>query len=162
MTDATQLLENAVLETSPHDLHDLGETISRADMGMTDAAEALAEGDVVAEVELISPEVWGQQWGLLHDMLGGMVQARTGNPCPLGAQARSEGGQIACQAAYDLIKISPACGMILGAHSTFAGQVLAVGMHGFACVQIVKTARGVTIDANSAEFRSARTGTEAA
>lgn len=157
MADATQVLEQAVLETSPHDLHDLGETITRADMGLTDSAESFDEVGEVAEVELISPEVWGQQWGLLHDMLGGMVQARTGNPCPLGAQARSEGGQIACQAAYDLIKISPACGMILGAHSTFAGQVLAVGMHGFACVQIVKASRAVTIEASSGSFKTTRT-----
>jgi hypothetical protein len=133
--DQTSRLEGAVLSTDPHEVHDLQNTITQADMG--GAADDLGEPAYRAP-EIIGPEVWAQQWGLLHDMMGGMVQARTGQPCALGDQARSEGGKIACQAAYDLIEMSPARNMILGAHSSFLGQVLAVGVHGFACVQIVK------------------------
>lgn len=155
MTDETSALAQAVLDTSPHEEHDLQGMIHRDD------APPDAEGVTsAATVELIGPYVWAQQWGLLHDMLGGMVMARTGQPCPLGNQARSEGGQIACQAAYDLIALSPARDMILGAHSTFAGQILAVGMHGFACVQIVKASRiaadQATFDAAPASFKTVR------
>lgn len=140
MTEAPSTLETRVLETSPHDLHDLSGEILRDDLAEGAEGEA-APGDPAPEVlDLISPDLWAQQWGLMHDMAGGMVQARTGNECPLGAQSRSEGGMIACQAAYDLISISPAAPIILGKNSGYFGQVLAIGMHGFACVQLVKAA----------------------
>lgn len=155
--DQTSRLEGAVLSTDPHEIHDLQSTISQADLG-GDANDLDAGGYTAPEI--IGPDVWAQQWGLLHDMMGGMVQARTGQPCALGDQARSEGGKIACQACYDLIEMSPARNMILGAHSSFLGQVLAVGVHGFACVQIVKAstraAVEATIEASPATFKSAR------
>jgi len=101
----------------------------------------LAQGDVVS---LVSLPTFKEQWGTLHDMLGGMASMRMGAPCPLGEQARSEGGRVACEAAYNLISSSPGLSrMILSPESTFFGQLAAVGVHGFACVQIVQaSARG--------------------
>lgn len=148
--DTISNLEKMVLEISPHDIPDLSADILRTDLGGDDAPEVI---EAATEPELISAETWAQQWGLMHDMAGGMVQMRTGAPCPLGSLARNEGGMIACQAAYDLILISPAANMILGAHSTFLGQVLAVGMHGFACVQAVKASRA---EGAQIHFQSAR------
>ena len=91
---------------------------------------------------------------MLHDMLGGMVQMRTGAPCPLGDQARGEGGRVACEAAYNLIAASPTLSrMILSPESSFFGQLAAVGVHGFACVQIVKaSATGQTLPETETEF----------
>lgn len=158
MTD----LETMVMQAAPADAPDLSGVMSAEDFtGPQDAAEA---AEVFSEPELISPEVWGQQWGLLHDMLGGMVQARTGAPCPLGQQARSEGGMIAAQASYDLLALNPATArLFLGANSTFFGQVLAVGVHGFACVQLVKASiaqgQAATIEGEATEgpaFASSR------
>lgn len=109
-----------------------------------DMAPPTAQGEVaptapVLAPELISETVFRQQWELLHDMAGGLVQSRTGAPCPLGEQSRSEGGQIAANAAYELISSNPALArMILSTESTFLGQLAAIGMHGFACVQAVK------------------------
>lgn len=157
--DPTAGLERAVLNTDPHETHDLQNTITQADLG-ADFAEAASQAPVP---EIIGPEVWAQQWGLMHDMMGGVVHMRTGQPCDLGAQARSEGGLIACNAAYELIAMSPARNMILGAHSGFFGQVIAVGMHGFSCVQIVKASaiagHHATVEAQAVEgasFKSQR------
>lgn len=105
-------------------------------------------------VELVSLPTFQDQWGMLHDMLGGMVQMRTGAPCPLGDQARGEGGRVACEAAYNLIAASPTLSrMILSPESSFFGQLAAVGVHGFACVQIVKaSATGQTLPEPQEEF----------
>lgn len=93
----------------------------------------------VSVVELVSLESFGEQWGMVHDLLGGMVQSRTGQECALGDQSRSEGGRVACNAAYELISANPALSkLILSTQSTFFGQLMAVGMHGFACVQLVR------------------------
>lgn len=95
--------------------------------------------DFPAAVELMALPAFESQWGMLHDMLGGMVQMRTGAPCPLGAEARSEGGKVACQAAYHLIASNPALAkLILSTQSTFFGQLAAVAVHGYSCVQLVK------------------------
>ena len=99
--------------------------------------------DILAPVvEVIALGDFSAQWGMMHDMMGGMVQMRTGHPCPLGDQARSEGGKIACEAAYALIESSPVLSkLILSPNSSFFGQLTAVGMHGFTCVQVVKASR---------------------
>ena len=90
-------------------------------------------------VQLMALPAFSDQWAMMHDMAGGMVQMRTNAPCPLGEQARSEGGRVACEAAYNLISSSPALArMLLSPESTFFGQLAAVGMHGFACIQVVK------------------------
>ncbi|AWD93099.1 TPA_inf: hypothetical protein gp_14 [Marinomonas phage YY] len=105
---------------------------------MAPAAEVI---DLLAEPDFL------EQWALMHDMAGGMIQMRTGAPCPLGDQARSAGGMAAGKAAYQLISSNPALAkLILGTESTFLGQLAAIGMHGFACVQVVKaSARGDTL-----------------
>jgi hypothetical protein len=89
--------------------------------------------------DLMTLDAWTAQWGGLHDMMGGVVQMRTGQPCPLGDQARSEGGIIASQALYGIIEKNPTlASMILSTKSTFIGQVMAIGMHGFGCFQVVR------------------------
>lgn len=101
------------------------------------------EADTLAPVvEIIALGDFSAQWGMMHDMMGGMVQMRTGHPCPLGDQARSEGGRVACEAAYKLIESNPALSrLILSPNSSFFGQLAAIGMHGFTCVQVVKSSR---------------------
>lgn len=102
------------------------------------------ETNAVQIVELMSLDGFTEQWGMMHDMAGGMIGMRTGSPCPLGDQARSEGGRVACKAAFGLIESNPALSrLILSTESTFFGQVAAVGMHGFACVQVVKASRAM-------------------
>lgn len=99
--------------------------------------------------------MWLEQWGALHDMAGGMVQMRTGKACPLGDQARSAGGQMAAQAVYTLMASTPfLANMFLSAKSTIVGQVMVIGMHGFACVQIVKAANAT--DEPQGVFQSRR------
>lgn len=109
-------------------------------------------------LDLMGEGMWMEQWFLLHDMGGGLIQARTGAPCPLGEQARNEGGRTAGKAAYDLIKSHPALAkMFLSTQSTFMGQLAAIGMHGFACVQVVKASRmGATLPDQSPEFTTTR------
>lgn len=97
------------------------------------------DASALAVVELMALPAFADQWHMLHDMIGGMVSMRTSAPCPLGDQARSEGGRVACEAAYQLILSSPALSrMILSPQSSLMGQVMAVGVHGFSCIQIVK------------------------
>ena len=105
------------------------------------------DGLVVQSVELITAEAFADQWGMIHEMAGGMVQMRTGAPCPLGDQARSEGGRVACNAAYQLILSNPTLArMLLSPESSFWGQMAAIGMHGFACLQLVKASQtGATL-----------------
>jgi hypothetical protein len=129
-------LEAAVMQAAPEDAPGVASILSPPEAAPDAGAEAL---DLPPESDLISPEVWAEQWGALHDMAGGMVQMRTGNPCPLGDQARSAGGHMAAQAVYTLMASTPfLADMFLSSRSTFLGQVMVIGMHGFACVQIVK------------------------
>jgi len=95
----------------------------------TDPAEIMTEG---AFLEL---------WNSMHDMAGGMIQMRIGAPVPLGDQARGEGGVVAGKAAYALLRGSPALSkLFLSTQSTFLGQLFAIGMHSFGCLQIIKAA----------------------
>jgi len=97
------------------------------------------DGSNEAMVELMSLPSFEEQWAIVHDMLGGMVQMRTGATCPLGDLARNEGGNVACRAAYQLISMSPTLArLILSPESTFFGQLLAIGVHGTAYVQMVR------------------------
>jgi hypothetical protein len=135
-------LEETVLATSPTDSHDLSGLVMSADLGADDAPALLDPAEAAPPLELISPETWAEQWSSLHDLMGGMLAMRTGNPCPLGDQARSEGGQIACRAAYGLLSSNPTIArLFLSPDSTMWGGVMAIGLHGFSCVQIVKASR---------------------
>lgn len=137
----TDQLETAVLTAGPDDMPDLSAMLEQP---AAPDAEAGAEGfdPAGAEPEIIGPEVFAEQWGQMHDMMGGMIQMRTGAPCPLGDQARSAGGQIAAQAAYGLLASTPfLASMFLSPNSSFIGQIMALGLHGFACVQLVKASR---------------------
>ena len=91
--------------------------------------------------DLMSEASFLEMWAHVHDMAGGMVQMRIGAPVPLGEQARSEGGMAAGRAAYALALSHPAIArLVLSTKSTFFGQLAAIGLHGMACVQIVRTA----------------------
>lgn len=138
MTDA---LEMAVLTASPDDQPDLSAMLEQPEPPEGQAGADL-DYDGAAAPEIVSPETFAEQWGQIHDLMGGMVQARTGAPCPLGDQARSAGGQIAAQAAYGLLASTPFLrDMFLSPNSSFLGSLMALGLHGFACVQIVKASR---------------------
>lgn len=136
--NSLEALESAVLAAAPEDAPPVAPYLAADDPApeLDDMGEFPGPG-----ADLIPPEVWGEQWAALHDMMGGMVQMRSGKPCPLGDQARSAGGQMAGQAVYALMSSTPfLANMFLSAKSTFVGQVMVIGMHGFACVQIVKAA----------------------
>lgn len=95
-----------------------------------------------APSDLMSREAFRKQFILVHELAGSMIQMRTGKPCPLGEQAGSEGGIAAADAAYDLAMSNPAMQqMFLSIKSTFWGQVIALGMHGFSCLQIFKVSQ---------------------
>lgn len=107
--------------------------------------------DPAPALDLMSEDAFLEMWVQMHDMGGGLVSMRTGGPCPLGEQARNEGGQVAGKAAYALISGNPALArMMLSTQSTFWGQLAAIGMHGFACVQIV---RASAMPAPEVEFK---------
>lgn len=138
-------LEALVLGASPTDAFDLSPLAMAVDFG-AGVAEAAAEA-VTAAPEIISPEIFMEQWGLLHDMGGAMISMRTGNPCDLGTLARGGQGQIAGRAAYDLLALNPALARVfLGTQNSYLGQIAAVGMHGFAVVQAVKASRAPTVE----------------
>lgn len=132
-----EALESAIMDAPPSEVAKLPIA----------SPETHTEADTAPEVELIPESAFMEQWFLLHDMGGGMIQMRTGAPCPLGDQARGDGGRAAGQAAYALLSSSPALArLFLGTQSTFLGQLAAIGMHGFSCVQIVKaSAKGATL-----------------
>jgi len=146
-------LEDVVLTSPPDSRPELPALISDPPAPEPQDVEAAP-----VELDLMSEAAWNDQWGLLHDMAGGMVHMRTGAPCPLGDQARSEGGMIASQAAYSILAGSPALArLFLSTESTFIGQIAAIGMHGFSCVQVVKaSASGATIAAQEHSFKSSR------
>ena len=150
-----EAIENSLLGAAPKDVAPLPdpETVfSMPEAAAPDAAPAQA-----APVDLMSEGLWLEQWSLLHDMGGGLLQARTGAPCPLGDQARSEGGRVAGEAAYALLSSNPALArLFLSTQSTFLGQIAAIGMHGFACIGIVRaSARGDTLPP-AGEFKTSR------
>lgn len=141
-----EALERAVLAAAPEDAPPVSALLS----GPSPEAPSLdpapdAEGFDMAEDaggDLIDPATFTEQFGQIHDLIGGMVQMQTGQPCPLGDQARSAGGQMAAQACYSLLASTPVLArMFLSPHSTFIGQIMTIGLHGFACVQMVKAAR---------------------
>lgn len=139
MTDAaTEALEAAVMAAGPDDAPHISPMLADP---AADPGGDYSEGDALPS-DLIGPDVWREQWGALHDMAGGMVQMRTGAPCPLGDQARSAGGLMAADAAYALMSSTPfLADLFLSARSSFMGQLFAIGMHGFSCVQIVKASK---------------------
>lgn len=143
-------LEAAVLSAAPEDAPGVSGLLSAHAL----PPEAAPGDDMAPEApasDLIPVDVWCEQWGALHDMAGGMVQMRTKRPCPLGDQARSAGGQMAAQAVYSLMSSTPfLADMFLSQKSTFIGQVMVIGMHGFACVQIVKAANDLDAPAGAA------------
>lgn len=137
-------LEARVLDAGPGDVVDLSHMVLTDDFADTaPRPEASTEAqDEALPVEIITVEAWAEQWGQLHDLMGGVVSMRTGAPCPLGAQARNEGGQVAMQAAYGLLSANPATArLFLSPNSTYFGQLAALGLHAFGCVQIVKASR---------------------
>lgn len=137
--DPTAALEAVLLAAGPDDTPDIAQHLSGGG-GQPGPDDDFAGDD--APGELISPEVFAEQWSAVHDMLGGIVQSRTSNPCPLGDQARSAGGQMAAQALYAFCASTPfLASMFLSPQSSFVGQIMIVGMHGFACVQMVKASR---------------------
>lgn len=116
-------------------------------------ADAAQEDAPAISVDLMDAATFHGQFALIHDVMGGMVQMRTGAPCPLGEAARAEGGQAAANAIYELASNNPTLAkLILSTESTYLGQVMAIGMHGFSCIQIVKASgRGDTIEHEATE-----------
>lgn len=130
--DFSEQLETLVLEAGPDDTP---EFLLKPPM----AEDAQTIGEVSAIPEFLSDIQFHEQFVMVHDMAGGMIQMRTGAPCPLGEQARSEGGLAASASLYAIIAANPAVArLILSTKSTFFGQLAAIGMHGFTCVQVVK------------------------
>lgn len=134
-------LAQAVMNAGPDDAPPVADMLATA-APAPDPENPAADFDAAPASDLIPLETWVDQWGMIHDMAGGLVQARTGAPCPLGQQARSAGGKVAAEAAYSLLASTPVlANMFLGQNSTFLGQMMALGLHGFACVQMVKASQ---------------------
>lgn len=152
--------ESLVLQASPTDVFNLSEMLQQAPAAIaaTGADFSAAMPDAPAPLDLISVETFSQQWGSYHDLAGGMIQMRSGAPCDLGALARNEGGQLAMRAAYEILAANPySAKMFLGKESTVFGQVVCIGMHGFACVQVARVSISAGMDAaNSPQFVSSR------
>lgn len=99
----------------------------------------LDEAPAEPALNLMDAATFHGQFCLIHDVMGGMVQMRTGNACPLGDAARADGGRAAADAIYELAQSNPALSrLILSTESTYLGSVMAIGMHGYNCVQIVR------------------------
>lgn len=115
------------------------EVATPVDSLTADGIDADVEPNLTDVINIMALGDFQEQWGIMHDMIGGIVSMRTQAPCPLGEQARSVGGLTAARSAYELISKSPALSrLILSPESTFFGQLSAIGIHGFICVQIVK------------------------
>lgn len=150
--DVASLLADVTLPPPPPPL---GAGPAFAGPSFDPAPEPLAQSNV------ISLDLFQTRFALMHDMVGGMVQARSGTPCPLGQQARSEGGIAAGAAFYSICETSPLlASWFLTEEMSFVGKVLAIGMHGFACVQVVKASTAAA-DQGPA-FQSRRSDQEAA
>ncbi|NOR63030.1 MAG: hypothetical protein GQ535_11135 [Rhodobacteraceae bacterium] len=134
-------LEELVLSTGPEDTPDMPAIEAE------NIDDQPPQATTIAAPELTTESVFYQQFVFMHEMAGGMVTMRTGAPCPLGDQAKGEGGQAASSAMYNLIKSSPAlANFILSTKSTFFAQLGAIGMHGFGCVQVIKAAMATPVD----------------
>lgn len=130
--DFSEQLEQLVLDAGPDDTPEYL-------LKSPDVEDAQIVGEVAAIPQFLSVDQLYEQFIMLHELAGGMIQMRTGVPCPLGDQARSEGGRTANTAAHALLMSNPAVArMILSTEATFLGQLAAIGMHGFTCVQVVK------------------------
>lgn len=158
-------LETALLAATPDDMPDAAALVASlpdpAPTGLGDPPPLPGFGQVEpaagAEPEILSPSEFAEMWGQVHDLAGGMVQMRTGNPCPLGDQARNPGGLAAANAAYSLLAANSFTrSLILSPNSSFFGQVMVIGMHGFSCVQIIKASQLPPPDANAGQFVSVR------
>lgn len=113
----------------------------------------------LVEPENMSEAAFLEMWAQMHDVAGGMLQARIGASVPLGDQARAEGGAMAGKAVYAICLSNPALArLILSTKSTFFGQLAVIGLHGAACVQIVKHAAnaGRNVDTSAPVFTSTR------
>ena len=129
--DFTDQLESLVQSTGPDDLPEIPA------MPTPEVIEPQADSDAQAVAPALPADLMSE--AAFHEQFG-MVQMRTGAPCPLGDQARGEGGRQASSAIYAMALKNPTLAkLILSTSSTFWGQMAAIGMHGFACVQIIKT-----------------------
>lgn len=158
-----EALEGAVLASPVHErgplsdaargvLHDPHTAL--ANPTQNDGAQTSEAQATVLETELVTEGEWFEQWASMHDMAGGLVQMRTGQHCPLGEQARNEGGRIAAQAAYSLLNSNPTLArLVLGAKSTFYGQIVAIGMHGASCIGIIRASTSKAIAKDGPEFK---------
>lgn len=149
-------LEQALLSATPDDMPDaatLAASLPDAPPVGLPPVDALGDlGEGPAPADYMDQSQFGEVWGQVHDLMGGMVQMRTGNPCPLGDQARSAGGIAAATAAYSLLAANEFTrSLFLSPNSSFVGSAMVIGLHGFACVQIVKSSQ-----LPPPEFQSAR------
>lgn len=161
MTDEINVLAQAVLDTSPHDEHDLQSMIPKFDLG-AGVADSENAPDAPAPFEPISEDLFLERWVDMHDMGGGMLQMQLRAPVPLGDLAREQGGQVAGRAFYKLCNSSKAMQRaFLSDEMGIVGSIFIVGMHAKTCLQIVKEARRISadqaaLDAEKASFKTAR------
>lgn len=104
--------------------------------------DPLAEAEALPDdFEQISREDFRAQMQMLHHVGGAMLSARLGAPCPLGEASEGQQGVQAIDAIYNLAERNERLRrLVLSAKAGVWGDVLAVAMHGFTCVQIVRAA----------------------
>lgn len=140
-------LEDAFLAATPDDQPDAAQIIA----ALPDPAPAsLAPGDLAsaddleqsAPSELMSVEDFTDQFIFFHYMGQSLIEAKIGeDTCPIGKQAESQGGRKAAQSAYRVLARNEFIARIfLSQGEGIMTDLLAVGMHCFACRQIVNSA----------------------
>ena len=104
--------------------------------------DPLAEAEALPDdFEQISREDFRSQVQMLHHVGGAMLSARFDAPCPLGEASEGQQGMQAIDAMYNLAERNERLRrLVLSAKGGVWGDVLAIAMHGFACVQIVRAA----------------------
>jgi hypothetical protein len=94
------------------------------------------------DLALIDLPTFQEQWAMVHGYAGAILENNIGAPVPLQDQAESAGGRKAGECAYRFFSTTPILRrMFLDPNSSTIGSIIVVGMHGMACINIVKAAK---------------------
>lgn len=123
-----------------------------------DLPEVIAEA-LPDDFVQISREDFRAQLQMAHHVAGFALEARLGAPCPIGAASEAENGVKAIDAIYNLAERNDRMRrLVLSAKGGVWGDVMAVAMHGYTVLQIVRTAIASRLpEDGSAMFKSVRT-----
>ncbi|MCD9147863.1 hypothetical protein [Pseudophaeobacter flagellatus] len=147
---ALEALEAATLNTPPSQVANLPAPIAERP---TDAAPQELSEVTDPPRDLMTPTEFGAMWKMAHHMGGALISKRINARVELAEAASNEIGDEACAACYELAE-QYAPWMLDKAKGTI-GKIMAVGMHGYMCLQMVREAQSAP-PAQQTEFNTQR------